>query len=42
MSKLDPRIILEGDQLFQEFKGSLTENFVAMELHDKSFDGLYY
>ncbi len=42
MSKLDPRIILEGDQLFQEFKGSLTENFVAIELHDKHFDGLYY
>lgn len=42
MSKLDPRIILEGDQLFQEFKGSLTENYVALELHDKYFDGLYY
>lgn len=42
MSKLDPRIILEPDQLFQEFKGSLTENFVAVELHDKHFDGLYY
>lgn len=42
MSKLDSRIILEGDQLFQEFKGSLTENFVALELHDKNFDGLYY
>ncbi|HXF28687.1 MAG TPA: DUF4143 domain-containing protein, partial [Chlamydiales bacterium] len=42
MSKLDPRIILEGDHLFQEFKGSLTENFVATELHDKHFDGLYY
>lgn len=42
MSKLDPRVILEGDQLFQEFKGSLTENFVASELHDNHFDGLYY
>lgn len=42
MSKLDPRIVLEGDELFQELKGSLTENFVACELHDKHFDGLYY
>jgi len=42
MSKLDPRVILEGEQLFQEFKGSLTENYVAVELHDKHFDGLYY
>lgn len=42
MSKLDPRIILEGDLLFQEFKGALVENFVATELHDKHFDDLYY
>ncbi len=42
MSKLDPRVILEGNQLFQEFKGALTENYVATELHDQHFDGLYY
>ena len=42
MSKLDPRIILEGDQLFQEFKGALTENYVATELHGVRFDGTYY
>lgn len=42
MSKLDPRIILQGEELFQEFKGSLTENFVATELHDKHFEELYY
>lgn len=42
MSKLDPRILLEGHQLFQEFKGSLTENFVASQLHDQHFDHLYY
>lgn len=42
MSKLDPRTLLEGHQLFQEFKGSLTENFVALELHNKHFDELYY
>jgi predicted AAA+ superfamily ATPase len=42
MSKLDPRIILDGNQLFEEFKGSLTENYVATELHDQHFDSLYY
>lgn len=42
MSKLDPRVILEGDLLFQEFKGALTENFVALELHGMHFDALYY
>lgn len=42
MSKLDPRVVLEGEYLFQEFKGSLTENFVALELHDKHLDVLYY
>lgn len=42
MSKLAPGIILEEDRLFQEFKGSLTENFVAVELQDKHFEQLYY
>lgn len=42
MSKLDPRIILQRDQLFQEFKGAMTENFVALELQGKYFDELYY
>lgn len=42
MSKLDPSIILEENKLFQEFKGSLTENFVAIELYENHFDKLYY
>ncbi|MGD0665278.1 MAG: ATP-binding protein [Rhabdochlamydiaceae bacterium] len=42
MSKLDPRVLLEGNQLFQEFKGALTENYVATQLHDHHFDSLYY
>ena len=29
MSKLDSRIILEGNKLLEEFKGSFTENYVA-------------
>ena len=42
MSKLEARILLDGHHLFQEFKGALTENFVALELHDNHYDGLYY
>jgi len=42
MSKLDPRIVLNGDTLFQEFKGSLTENYIALELHHRFQDDLYY
>jgi predicted AAA+ superfamily ATPase len=32
MSMLDARTLLEGDSLFTEFKGSLTEQFVCQEL----------
>ncbi|MBE6453084.1 MAG: ATP-binding protein [Alphaproteobacteria bacterium] len=32
MSKLDRRILLEGDNLFTEFKGSITEQYVLQEL----------
>lgn len=42
MSRLDPRVVLEEERLFQEFKGALTENYVAVELHDNHFDALYY
>ena len=31
-SNLDARVILEGDSLFTEFKGALTEQFVLQEL----------
>lgn len=42
MVDLDSRTIVGGDALFQEFKGSFTENFVIEELHQKFPDGLYY
>ena len=32
MSKLDPRILIEGSRLFTEFKGSLTENYILTSL----------
>lgn len=33
MANLDSRIILEGNRLFEEFKGSFTENYVANTLN---------
>ena len=42
LSELSPQIILEGDQLFTEFKGALTENFVAQELKASGFPSLFY
>jgi uncharacterized protein len=42
MSNLDPKVVLENEKLFQEFKGSLTENYVACELSDQHFEKLFY
>jgi predicted AAA+ superfamily ATPase len=39
MSRVDVRAILEGDALFTEFKGALTEQFVCQEL--QLFDDIY-
>lgn len=35
MANLDSKIVVEGDKLFQEFKGALTENFVLNMLNAK-------
>ncbi|MBD5487053.1 MAG: DUF4143 domain-containing protein, partial [Lachnospiraceae bacterium] len=32
MSRLDARILLEGNRLFEEFKGALTEQYVLQQL----------
>lgn len=42
MCRLPGRVILEGDQLFVEFKGSLTENYVAQGLKTAKGGVLYY
>jgi predicted AAA+ superfamily ATPase len=44
MSRLDVRAILEGDALFTEFKGALTEQFVCQELNamPDDFDIAYW
>ena len=44
MSRVDARAILEGDALFTEFKGALTEQFVCQELQTMidDFDIAYW
>lgn len=42
MCRLPSRVIVEGDQLFVEFKGSLTENYVAQGLTSSLGTPLYY
>lgn len=41
MSRLTPKTILHGNDLFQEFKGSITENYMAQELIHSQYP-LYY
>ncbi len=41
-SSLSPHAVIEGNTLFTEFKGALTENLVAQELIAASGRGLYY
>lgn len=44
MSKVSPRVILEGSRIFEEFKGALTEQYVCQELQafSASLDVNYY
>ncbi len=39
---LESRVIIQGNELFTEFKGALTENVVATALAAKQDDTLYY
>jgi predicted AAA+ superfamily ATPase len=42
MSQLSPAVATQGDRLYTEFKGSLAEQFVASELHDRLGRPLHY
>lgn len=42
MSGLDSKIILEKNDLFEEFKGALSENFVLNMLQGKSWEKVFY
>lgn len=42
MSQLSAHAILEGHELFTEFKGALTENFVAQTLTSQNIDLFYW
>ncbi len=39
---LDAKVLLEGNQVFEEFKGALTEQFVAQELTASGVNLYYY
>lgn len=42
MSRLDAKIILEGNRLFEEFKGALTEQYVLQQLIVNSENDIFY
>ena len=42
LANLDPKIILDGDQMFKEFKGAMTEQLVFSELVAKKYVPYYY
>lgn len=42
MTKLDARIILEGDSLFTEFRGALAEQYINQELRTINTTDVYY
>ena len=42
MTDLDSKIIIEGNKLFEEFKGALTENYVAQALTSLGFNPYYF
>src|SRR6185295_19157321 len=41
-SNLSAQTIIDGDLLFTEFKGALTENYIAQELIATKYRGPYY
>ena len=42
MTNLDSKIVVEGNKLFEEFKGALTENYVIQALTSSGFDSYYF
>lgn len=42
MSRLDAKIILDGNRLFEEFKGALTEQYVLQQLLVHSENDIFY
>lgn len=42
MTDLDSKVIVEGNKLFEEFKGALTENFIIQTLTASGFNPYYF
>ncbi len=42
LARIDIKILLEGDKLFSEFKGAITEQFVLQQLKAANNEKIYY
>jgi ribonucleotide reductase alpha subunit len=42
VAELDPKILLDKNNIMTEFKGALTEQFICQQLRCNGFDNLYY
>ena len=42
MADISPKTLLEGNKIFEEFKGSLTEQYVLQELKSKQNSPVFY
>jgi predicted AAA+ superfamily ATPase len=42
MGAVSPKILIAGDQLFMEFKGAITEQYVVQELKSQGVKNLFY
>ena len=42
LAELDPKLFIDGDMFFNEFKGALAENYVAQSLQGALSNSLYY
>jgi hypothetical protein len=42
MAGVSPKTLLEGNRIFEEFKGILTEQFVCQHIISQSYNGFYW
>ena len=42
MTNLDSKVVIEGNRLFEEFKGALTENYILQTLVSMGFNPYYF
>lgn len=42
LSRINPEILLDGNKIFTEYKGAITEQFVHQQLTQQKHEGVYY